>query len=105
MNSAVEFVKRNSMPLAKRTNRTKHQVRTEETQSKILDAAGALFSEQGFEKTQLEELGSASTLYSIECYYLNYPYTVVVSMLANHTRICNENSIIIIIQIASVNGT
>jgi len=46
------------MHLAKRTNKNKHQVRTEETQSRILDAAGALFSEQGFEKTQLEEVAA-----------------------------------------------
>jgi AcrR family transcriptional regulator len=43
---------------AKRGNKNKHQVRTEETQSKILDAAGSLFSEQGFEKTQLEEVAA-----------------------------------------------
>jgi AcrR family transcriptional regulator len=38
--------------------RTKHQVRTEETQAKILDAAEGIFSEQGFEKTQLEEVAA-----------------------------------------------
>jgi AcrR family transcriptional regulator len=38
--------------------KTKHQVRTEETQTKILDAAEAVFSEQGFEKTQLEEVAA-----------------------------------------------
>jgi AcrR family transcriptional regulator len=36
--------------------KNKHQVRTQETQSKILHAAQAIFSEQGFEKTQLEEV-------------------------------------------------
>jgi AcrR family transcriptional regulator len=36
--------------------KNKHQVRTQETQSKILDAAQAIFSEQGFEKTQLEQV-------------------------------------------------
>ncbi len=59
------------MPLAKRTNRTKHQVRTEETQSKILDAAGALFSEQGFEKTQLEEV-AARAGYTRGAIYAHY---------------------------------
>jgi AcrR family transcriptional regulator len=39
-------------------SKNKHQVRTEETQTKILDAAQAIFSEQGFEKTQLEEVAS-----------------------------------------------
>src|ERR1700691_3429747 len=38
--------------------RNKHQVRTEETQAKILNAAEALFAEQGFEKTQLEEVAA-----------------------------------------------
>ncbi len=57
------------------------------------------------EKTQLEEVGSTYTLYSIDYYYLNYPSTAVVNLLANHTRIGSENSIIIIIEIASVNGT
>jgi AcrR family transcriptional regulator len=39
-------------------SKNKHQARTEETQTKILDAAQAIFSEQGFEKTQLEEVAS-----------------------------------------------
>ena len=38
--------------------KNKHQARTEETQAKILDAALAIFSEQGFEKTQLEEVAA-----------------------------------------------
>jgi hypothetical protein len=40
--------------------KNKHQVRTQETQSKILHAAQAIFSEQGFEKTQLEEFALAT---------------------------------------------
>ena len=59
------------MPLTKNANRTKHQVRTEETQSKILDAAGALFSEQGFEKTQLEEV-AARAGYTRGAIYAHY---------------------------------
>jgi AcrR family transcriptional regulator len=59
------------MPLAQSTNRTKHQARTEETQSKILDAAGALFSEQGFEKTQLEEI-AARAGYTRGAIYAHY---------------------------------
>jgi AcrR family transcriptional regulator len=39
-------------------DKNKHQVRTEETQAKILDAAEEIFSERGFEKTQLEEVAS-----------------------------------------------
>jgi AcrR family transcriptional regulator len=46
------------MPTVTRTGKTKHQVRTEETQAKILDAAEAVFSEQGFDKTQLEEVAT-----------------------------------------------
>ncbi len=36
--------------------KNKHQLRSEETQAKILDAAEVIFSERGFEKTQLEEI-------------------------------------------------
>lgn len=44
------------MPTNRRKN--KLQIRTVETQTRILDAAEASFSEQGFEKTQLEEVAS-----------------------------------------------
>lgn len=44
------------MPLKERKN--KPQVRTAETLAKILDAAEATFSEQGFEMTQLEEIAA-----------------------------------------------
>lgn len=57
------------MHLAQR--KTKHQARTEETQAKILDAAGALFSEQGFEKTQLEEV-AARAGYTRGAIYAHY---------------------------------
>lgn len=46
------------MAVMTRIGKSKHQVRTEETQAKILDAAEAVFSEQGFEKTQLEEVAA-----------------------------------------------
>ncbi|MGA8730003.1 MAG: helix-turn-helix domain-containing protein [Terracidiphilus sp.] len=46
------------MTVMTRIGKSKHQVRTEETQAKILDAAEAVFSEQGFEKTQLEEVAA-----------------------------------------------
>lgn len=46
------------MPPVTRTGKTKHQVRTEQTQTKILDAAEAVFSEQGFDQTQLEEVAA-----------------------------------------------
>ncbi len=46
------------MAIVTRKGKTKHQVRTEETQIKILDAAEAVFSEQGFDKTQLEEVAA-----------------------------------------------
>jgi AcrR family transcriptional regulator len=39
-------------------NKNKHQIRTEETQAKILDAAEAAFSERGFENTQLEDIAT-----------------------------------------------
>lgn len=38
--------------------RNKHQARTQDTQAKILDAAEAVFAEQGFEKTQLEQVAT-----------------------------------------------
>ena len=46
------------MAVMTRMGKSKHQVRTEETQAKILDAAEAVFSEQGFEMTQLEEVAA-----------------------------------------------
>ena len=46
------------MAVATRMRKTKHQVRTEETQARILDAAEAVFSEQGFDKTQLDEVAA-----------------------------------------------
>jgi AcrR family transcriptional regulator len=41
-----------------KVRKNKPQVRTAETQKKILDAAQSIFSEQGFEKTQLEEVAA-----------------------------------------------
>jgi AcrR family transcriptional regulator len=52
-------------------DKSKHQVRTEETQGKILDAAEAIFSEQGFEKTQLEEI-AARAGYTRGAIYAHY---------------------------------
>jgi AcrR family transcriptional regulator len=46
------------MPRLAPKDKNKHQARTEETQSRILDAAEAVFSDQGFEKTQLEEVAT-----------------------------------------------
>jgi AcrR family transcriptional regulator len=51
--------------------KNKHQARTEETQEKILDAALAIFSEQGFEKTQLEEV-AARAGYTRGAIYAHY---------------------------------
>src|SRR5580692_11482890 len=51
--------------------RNKHQVRTEETQAKILNAAESIFSEQGFEKTQLEEV-AARAGYTRGAIYAHY---------------------------------
>jgi AcrR family transcriptional regulator len=66
---AVEFVKRTNLPRGPGKN--KHQVRTEETQAKILQAAEATFSEQGFEKTQLEEV-AARAGYTRGAIYAHY---------------------------------
>jgi AcrR family transcriptional regulator len=52
-------------------SKNKHQARTEETQAKILDAALAIFSEQGFEKTQLEEV-AARAGYTRGAIYAHY---------------------------------
>src|SRR5271163_5060003 len=52
-------------------SKNKHQARTEETQAKILDAALAIFSEQGFEKTQLDEV-AARAGYSRGAIYAHY---------------------------------
>jgi len=51
--------------------KNKHQVRTEETQAKILDAAEVIFSERGFESTQLEEV-AARAGYTRGAIYANY---------------------------------
>jgi AcrR family transcriptional regulator len=51
--------------------KNKHQARTEETQVKILDAAEAIFSEQGFEKAQLEEV-AARAGYTRGAIYAHY---------------------------------
>ncbi len=51
--------------------KNKHQARTEETQAKILDAALAIFSEQGFEKAQLEEV-AARAGYTRGAIYAHY---------------------------------
>jgi AcrR family transcriptional regulator len=52
-------------------DKNKHQARTEETQAKILDAAEAAFSEQGFENTQLEEV-AAHAGYTRGAIYAHY---------------------------------
>lgn len=57
------------MPQQLRKNRP--QVRTAETQAKILDAAEAIFSEQGFEKTQLEQV-AARAGYTRGAIYAHY---------------------------------
>ena len=59
------------MAAATRISKTKHQVRTEETQARILDAAQAVFSEQGFDKTQLEEV-AARAGYTRGAIYAHY---------------------------------
>src|SRR5271167_836917 len=52
-------------------DKNKHQARTEETQAKILDAAEEVFSEQGFEKAQLEEV-AARAGYTRGAIYAHY---------------------------------
>lgn len=51
--------------------KSKHELRTEETKIRILDAAEAVFSEQGFEKTQLEEV-AARAGYTRGAIYAHY---------------------------------
>jgi AcrR family transcriptional regulator len=59
------------MPPSLQKEKNKHQARTEETQAKILSAAEATFSEQGFEKTQLEEV-AARAGYTRGAIYAHY---------------------------------
>src|SRR5277367_3189233 len=59
------------MPQSLQKEKNKHQARTEETQAKILEAAEALFSEQGFEKAQLEEV-AARAGYTRGAIYAHY---------------------------------
>ena len=54
-----------------RKSTNKHQARTLETRAKILDAAEAIFAEQGFEKTQLEEV-AARAGYTRGAIYVHY---------------------------------
>ena len=51
--------------------KNKHQVRTEETQAKILAAAEATFSERGFESAQLEDV-AARAGYTRGAIYAHY---------------------------------
>src|SRR5271167_274529 len=59
------------MQSSPKKGKNKHQARTEETQAKILDAALAIFSEQGFEKAQLEEV-AARAGYTRGAIYAHY---------------------------------
>jgi AcrR family transcriptional regulator len=59
------------MPTEIRKEKNKHQVRTEETQAKILAAAEATFSERGFESAQLEEV-AARAGYTRGAIYAHY---------------------------------
>lgn len=51
--------------------KNKHQARTEATRAKVLEAAQAVFSEFGFEKTQLEEV-AARAGYTRGAIYAHY---------------------------------
>jgi len=57
--------------MAQQRKKNKPQLRTAETVAKILDAAQEIFSEQGFEKTQLEEV-AARAGYSRGAIYAHY---------------------------------
>jgi AcrR family transcriptional regulator len=59
------------MPKVSDSTDNKHQARTKETQARILDAAQALFADQGFEKTQLEEV-AARAGYTRGAIYAHY---------------------------------
>jgi AcrR family transcriptional regulator len=59
------------MAEVKRKVMNKHQARTEETQARILDAAELIFSKQGFENTQLEEV-AARAGYTRGAIYAHY---------------------------------
>jgi AcrR family transcriptional regulator len=59
------------MPKASGSTDNKHQARTKETQARILDAAQTLFADQGFEKTQLEEV-AARAGYTRGAIYAHY---------------------------------
>jgi AcrR family transcriptional regulator len=54
-----------------RAVKNKHQTRTHSTKAKILDAAQAVFAEQGFEMTQLEEI-AARAGYTRGAIYAHY---------------------------------
>ena len=72
----VPFVTRSNKtidtPGLPKRSRNKPQARTKATQARILDAAQALFSEQGFEHTQLDQV-AARAGYSRGAIYAHYP--------------------------------
>ena len=59
------------VPHPRRKGKNKPQARTEETLARILDAAQTVFAEQGFEKTQLEQV-AARAGYSRGAIYAHY---------------------------------
>jgi len=59
------------MPIEVRKEKNKHQARTEETQTRILAAAEATFSERGFESAQLEDV-AARAGYTRGAIYAHY---------------------------------
>jgi AcrR family transcriptional regulator len=59
------------MPRLPRTAKNKPQARTQETKAKLLDAALSLFTELGFENTQLDEV-AARAGYSRGAIYAHY---------------------------------
>src|SRR5580658_9202510 len=77
------------MPPVAGMGKTKHQVRTEETQGKILDAAQAVFSDQGFEKTQLEEI-AARAGYTRGAIYAHYASKEDLFLALMEQRVLNK---------------
>src|SRR5271167_4150372 len=73
-------------------DKNKHQARTEETQAKILDAAEEVFSEQGFEKAQLEEV-AARAGYTRGAIYAHYASKEDVFLALMEQRVLTKFSV------------
>ena len=78
--------------MGQKRRKNKPQLRTAETQAKILDAAQQIFSEQGFEKAQLEEV-AARAGYTRGAIYAHYASKEDVFLALMEQRVLTKFSV------------